>query len=109
MNNDLNMIMGIGLIKNKLVTDKKYKVHKDTNCNRYIYIGKHHIPREILLQYNVELVTILDKVLFKGYTHSKRGIGLTKFPEKVLKSDICINMDIKKEIKHLFIRYYNKQ
>jgi hypothetical protein len=106
MNNDINEIMGIGLIKNKLITDKTYKVQKDTNCNRYIYIGEYHLPREIIEDYNPELVYILDNILFKGYTHSKRGSGLTKIPEKVLKLEICQNIDIKKEIRKLFVYHF---
>ena len=101
MNNSKNEIMGIGLIKNKLVTDKVYKVQADSNCNRYIYIGEYHISREILDDYNPLLVYVLDEILFKGYTHSKRGSGLTRIPEKILKSDICEGMDIKTEIKKL--------
>ena len=82
MNNSKNKIMGIGLIKNKLVTDKVYKVQEDSNCNRYIYIGEYHISREIINSYNSFLIDVLDEILFKGYTHSKRGAGLTKLPEK---------------------------
>lgn len=106
MNNSKNQIMGIGLIKNKLVTDKVYKVQEDSNHNRYIYIGEYHISREILDNYNPFLVYILDEILFKGYTHSKRGSGLTKIPEKVLKLDICKGIDIKKEIKNIFIHHF---
>jgi hypothetical protein len=105
MNNSTNQIMGIGLIKNKLITDKVYKVHADSNCNRYIYIGDHHISREILSMYNPFLVDVLDNILFKGYTHSKRGSGLTKIPEKILKFDICEGLDIKKEIKNIFAHH----
>lgn len=106
MNNSKNQIMGIGLIKNKLVTDKVHKVQEDTNHNRYIYIGNYHISREVLDEYNPFLVYILDEILFKGYTHSKRGSGLTKIPEKVLKLDICEGLDIKKEIKNIFIHHF---
>ncbi len=106
MNNDTNEIMGIGLIKNKLITDKIYKVQKDTNCNRYIYIGEYHISREMLEDYNPELVYVLDHILFKGYTHSKRGSGLTKIPEKVLELEICENIDIKKEIRKIFVYHF---
>lgn len=106
MNNEINEIMGIGLIKNKLITDKVYKVQKDTNCNRYIYIGEYHISREILEDYNAEFVYVLDQILFKGYTHSKRGSGLTKIPEKVLKLEVCEDIDIKKEIRKIFIYHY---
>lgn len=106
MNNSNNEIIGIGLIKNKLVTDKVHKVQEDTNCNRYIYIGEHHISRELLNNYNPFLVYVLDEILFKGYTHSKRGSGLTKIPEKVLKYDICEGLDVKKEIRNVFVYHY---
>jgi hypothetical protein len=106
MNNSKNEIMGIGLIKNKLVTDKVYKVQQDSNCNRYIYIGEYHISREDINRYNSFLVYVLDEILFKGYTHSKRGSGLTKIPEKVLKLDVCQGIDVKKEIKNIFIHHF---
>lgn len=106
MNNSINKIIGIGLIKNKPIMDKVYKVQEDSNCNRYIYIGDYHISREIIDNYNPNLVFILEEILFKGYTHSKRGSGLTKIPEKVLKFEICKNIDIKKEIKELFIYHF---
>jgi hypothetical protein len=109
MNNSTNEIIGIGLIKNKLVTDKVYKVQEDSNCNRYIYIGEHHISRELLNKYNPFLVYVLDEILFKGYTHSKRGSGLTKIPEKVLKYDICEGLDVKKEIRNVFVHHYKEK
>lgn len=106
MNNSTNQVMGIGLIKNKLVMDKVYKVHADSNCNRYIYIGDHHMSRESLESHNEWLLYVLETILFKGRTHSKRGTGLTKIPEKVLKLDVCEGIDIKKEIRDTFLEYY---
>jgi hypothetical protein len=106
MNNEINQVMGIGLIKNKPITDKKYKVQADSNCNRYIYIGEYHISREILEDYNPFLIYVLDEILFKGKTHSKRGSGLTKIPEKVLKLDVCEDIDIKKEIRQIFVHHF---
>jgi len=106
MNNSKNEIMGIGLIKNKIVTDKVYKVQEDSNCNRYIYIGEYHMSRELLDKYNPFLVYVLDEILFKGKTHSKRGSGLTKIPEKVLKLEVCEGLDVKKEIKNVFIHHF---
>ena len=106
MNNSNNKIEGIGLIKNKPVTNRYYKVHDDGNTNRFIYIGNHFLEREIIDTYNTLLVDILEKILFKGYTHSKRGSGLTKIPEKVLKLDVCQGIDIKKEIKRIFIIHF---
>lgn len=106
MNNSINKIEGIGLIKNTIVTNKYYKIHEDGNYNRYIYIGNYHINRDTINQYNPMLVTILEQILFKGYTHSKRGAGMTRIPEKVLTLDICEKMNIKKEVKDLFIYHF---
>jgi hypothetical protein len=97
MNNTVNKIEGIGLIKNKHETKKYYKVHSDSNTNRYTYIGKYFIDRDTIDNYNTKLVFILEEILFKGKTHSKRGSGLTIIPPKILKFDICDGMNIKKK------------
>jgi len=106
MNNSTNKIEGIGLIKNKPETSKYYKVHIDGNNNRYIYIGKYFIEREILDDYNAPLVYALEVILFKRKTHSKRGAGLTCIPESVLKLDVCKGILIKKEIREIFIYHF---
>ena len=106
MNNSSNKIEGIGLIKNKPETNRYYKVHEHGNTNRFIYIGNYFLERESIDNYNSKLVYILEEILFKGYTHSKRGSGLTTIPEKVLKFDICEGMDIKKEIKKIFVTHF---
>jgi len=109
MNNQKNKIEGIGLIKNKFETNKYYKVHTDGNTNRYTYIGKYFIDRETLDDYNAELVYVLDEILFKGYTHSKRGSGITTIPEKVLKLEVCEGVNIKKDIKDVFIYHFREK
>lgn len=109
MNNTTNMIEGIGLIKNKFDLTKYYKVHSDPNSNRYIYIGNYFMERKIIYDINSQLVDILEQILFKGKTHSKRGSGLTTIPEKVLKLDICKDINIKNEIKQLFIRCFSSE
>ena len=103
MNNSTNKIEGVGLIKNRIQTNRNYRVHNDGNTNRYIYIGKYFIDRETLESYNPQLVYILEIILFKGKTHSKRGSGLTIIPEKVLKFDICKGINVQKDIKKIFI------
>jgi hypothetical protein len=108
MNNSTNKIEGIGLIKNKPETKKYYKVHSDGNTNRYTYIGNYFIERDIIDDYNFPLVYALEDILFKGKTHSKRGSGLTKIPEKVLKFDVCQGINVKKEIKELFIYHFRE-
>lgn len=109
MNNPANKIEGIGLIKNKPATNRYYKVHEDGNTNRFIYIGNYFLDKETINNYNPLLIFILEKILFKGYTHSKRGSGLTTIPEKVLKLDICEGIDIKKEIKQVFIWHFREK
>ena len=108
MNNSTNKIEGIGLIKNRPETKKYYKVHSDSNINRYTYIGNYFIEREIIYDYNSQLVYVLEEILFKGKTHSKRGAGLTTIPEKVLKFEICEGINIKKEIRELFISHFRR-
>ena len=107
MNNSLNQIEGIGLIKNTLRLDKYIKLYDTYNFNRYVYKGNHHINREKLLKENNELVYILDNILFKGKTHLKRGSGITCIPDKLLRHTICNEMDIKYEIKKLFTVLFN--
>jgi hypothetical protein len=106
MNNSNNKIEGIGLIKNKPEINKYYKVHEDSNTNRFTYIGNYFMSRELIDEYNPLLVYVLDEILFKGYTHSKRGSGLTLLPEKVIKSEICNDINVKGEIKRLFIYHF---
>ena len=108
MNNSINKIEGIGLIKNKPETKKYYKVHSDGNTNRYTYIGEYYIERDIIDDYNSPLLYALEEILFKGKTHSKRGSGLSTIPERVLKFDVCEGINVKKEIKELFIYHFRE-
>ena len=108
MNNSTNKIEGIGLIKNKPETKKYYKVHSDGNTNRYTYIGEYYIERDIIDDYNSPLLYALEEILFKGKTHSKRGSGLSTIPEKVLKFDVCEGINVKKEIKEIFIYHFRE-
>jgi len=109
MNNSINKIEGIGLIKNKPELKKYYNVHSDGNTNRYIYIGNYYISKEIVDDLNQPLLLLLEDLLFKGKTHSKRGSGLTRIPEKLLKLDRCNGINIKKEIKELFIYHFRSK
>jgi hypothetical protein len=108
MNNSKNQIEGIGLIRNKPCTDKYYSMYNDHNLNRYVYIGKHHMSREMLMRSNQKLVEILDYILFKEKTHMKRGAGFTTIPDKLMTHIRCENRNIKKELRDIFINYYDK-
>lgn len=102
MNNTTNKIQGIGLIRNKLNLEYQYNVYQENNYNRYCYIGKYYMDREQLMEYDNELIKILEMVLFKGKTHLKRGIGFTMLSEKILKRwNICLE-EFKKKIIKIF-------
>ena len=109
MNNELNQIEGIGLIKNTIQYDKYFKVYEDCNLNRYVFKGKYRINREELIRYNSKLVEILDIILFKGKTHLKRGSGITTITDKLLKNEKCEGLDIKSIIKEIFINDFNTE
>ena len=108
MNNTKNRIEGIGLVKNKTRIDKHYKIYSCGNYNRYTYLGEYRVDREILLRCNVELVNILDHILFKEKTHLKRGSGFTTIPEKLMQHSICEGICLKKEIKKIFTQCFPK-
>jgi hypothetical protein len=107
MNNSKNQIEGIGLVKNRSHADKYYKIYGDGNYNRYIYKSEYRLGREYIIRENSSLVEILDHILFKGYTHLKRGSGFTTIPDKLLKSPICNDLNIKEEIRKIFIKYFS--
>lgn len=109
MNNSINKIEGIGLIKNKPDVEKHYRMYVEHNFNRYVYIGNYHVSRELLIEYNEPLVDALDYILFKEKTHSKRGAGFTTIPEKLLKKKICENINIKKDIREIFLYHFKSR
>lgn len=83
MNNDLNKIVGIGLILNNFVMNK-YCVYKNGNYNRFVYRGSAKILREQMTGDELSVMEILDGCCFKGNTHLKRGRGIQLFPVKFL-------------------------
>jgi len=83
MNNEVNKIMGIGLIKN-IPIYKKYNVYKNTKYNEYAYIGYHRIDRKDMNELEETIMKVFDYYCFKGRTHLKRLKGLKIFPQKIL-------------------------
>ena len=102
-------IEGIGLIKNRFIpTEERYKyaVYEEGNYERYIYKGSYRIDRNILQNYNLKLVEILDDILFNGKTHLKRGNGFMRVPDKLVKD---LDIDILGEIKQIFLKHFKKE
>ena len=87
MNNDINKIIGFGKIINKVYTDRKYNIYEDRNYNRYTYRGNIRIDIENIKKDENDEITKkikdLEKRLFKGKSHLKRGQGITQMPNNV--------------------------
>jgi hypothetical protein len=105
MHNDVNEIKAIGFIKNKIIFDKKYKIYDWGNYNRYIYRGKYRIKKSNLLKDELFILKILEKLVFKGSRHLKRGQGITQMPLWIINNK---HINFINEIKKMFINrnYY---
>ena len=108
MNNETNKIMGIGLIKNSLVSDKRHKVYENGEYNRYIYRGAYWISRENLLTIDSEIVEIFDNILFKGKSHMKRIPGITILSEKLFTNWIYKLSLLKNQVKSAFLKHFSE-
>ena len=80
MNNTTNQIMGIGKIKYIMLSENRTKIYGNENYNRFVYKGKFRIDREELLNINAVMIEDLEKILFKGSRHFKRGHGVIIIP-----------------------------
>ena len=77
MNIDSNKIIGFGKIRNIPDYSHKYNIYKYGYYNRKIFKGKCRIDiTEITDQYCLDSIAELEKILFYGKTHVKRGIGI---------------------------------
>lgn len=106
MNNEKNLIEGIGLIKNVLVYDKRHKIYENNEYNRYIYRGSYWLSRIQINAFNPKILEILDTILFKGKSHLKCRIGITVITEKLFVHwdyDLII---LKHMVKELFLHYF---
>lgn len=106
MNNEINKIMGIGLIRNILCDQQD--IYHDTNYNRFTYMGKYRITREQMEEHDKHIVEIFDLILFKGYTHIKRHSGITIIPPALLSCDRVENIDLTKKVKSMFKTIFQK-
>ena len=100
MNNDINQILGIGIIKNRHKTPHSCKIYSNYNYNRYVYQGTSHLTRDTIIKQNKLLVEKLEKMLFKGKSHMKRGSGLTEISNNLL-NKLRDDFDIKYSINNL--------
>ena len=92
MNNEKNKIEGIGLINNRLVLDKNYRIYNDMDYNRYIYKGSKHLNTgKITDEYSKRVISVLEQLLFKGARHCKRAQGITALPDWITHNKFGFN------------------
>ncbi len=82
MNNTTNRIMGIGVIVPGTRTITRAKIYSDQNYNRFIYNSKLRIDLEndFIPLSMIKKIVILEKMLFYGSRHCKRGQGIQLLP-----------------------------
>jgi hypothetical protein len=83
MNNEINKITGIGMVRNHPYSNK-YSVYRNGNYNRYVYVGKYRIDRSEMNEYEERIMKFFDILCFTGNRHMKRGQGLKSFPVDIL-------------------------
>lgn len=86
MNNDINKIMGIGMVRNVPIAGK-HRIYEEGNYNRFAYLGKTRIAREVMTEEEEQFLKTLDIHCFKGSAHQKRGQGINFFPPNVLQPE----------------------
>ena len=84
MNNTMDIIEGIGIIKNNIV-HKKYNIYNDKNYNRYIYKSNFRVDKNCFDENMKINIKNLEKLLFRGKTHMKRGHGIQIISETLKK------------------------
>jgi hypothetical protein len=108
MNNTLNRVEGIGLIINKIKLNVHYHIHNYEYYNIYTYKGKYRIDRTDIEAHNIEILKMLDIILFKGRTNVKRGAGFVKLSDNLLNTYRYDNPSLIEEIKDIFIKVFKQ-
>ena len=119
MHNDINKIIGLGLMRN--IPIKNNNIYSCGNYNRYTYEGRVRIDLsnvdttlssrgdddtkdDVLTTEERIVIRILELSLFYGQKHSKRAKGICELPSR-------INMlyDFKDCLKGIFLRHSKLQ
>ena len=84
MNNTLNRIEGLGVVRNAVDADRRHPMYSKPEYNRYVYRGDEWYSRDQLLCVVPEMVPTLERVLFTGRSHVKRLSGISVVGQKLL-------------------------
>jgi len=108
MNNDMNKICGISIIRNSILFDKKYKIYSDNNYNRFIYKGDYWLSRDDIIAYDEMLIVSLETMLFRGKSHLKRRLGISFLTSKLYLKWRYNEHLTKESIKNIFISKFKQ-
>ena len=84
MQNDENVIKGIGLVRNTNVVGQRFRIYEDQNYNRYTYKGVQRIDRTSMNHDEEIIMRVMDLLVFKGERHLKRGQGIISIPSWII-------------------------
>ena len=101
MNNDINRIVGVGLIYNKTPQFQTREIYKNVHYNFFSYIGNRRIDRSEMSAEEEKTMRVLDFLCFSGSRHQKRLKGLRVFPEYLLAAAAAM-IDLEKNIENMF-------
>lgn len=92
MNNSSNKIMGIGVITPRIGSITRAKIYTDQNYNRYIYNSKLRIDlhKDFIPLSIIKNIVILERMLFYGSRHCKRGQGIQVLPSWIILTPVNI-------------------
>jgi len=103
MNNQTNLIEGIGLIQNMLEPKENVPIYTNRNYCCFAYYSPYRVDRAELSERAGHVLSILDILVFKGPCHLKRGQGITVVPETIL---LRGRLDFVAELAHVFKEKY---
>jgi len=98
-------IAGIGILRN--TTRKPYPIHSDSYYNKCLYKSIFRLDRSEWLGKREEsnCITKIEDICFRGYTHLKRGTGITRIPAVQIQT----REDILKPLENMIMQYIKKR
>ena len=106
MHNSENKVKAIGLVKAQAhPADRIHQIYEDRNYNHYIYKSNYRLILDQieLLPLEKKIITIFNRLLFKGACHLKRGQGIMEMPKWIMQNK---QIDFLKYLKALFARHF---
>ena len=79
MNVDTNRVVGVGMIQN-IPSRKRVRKYENHSYNRYLYEGQYRILVSQMTIAERAVVWIMERILFHGAHHMKRGQGVSLVP-----------------------------